>query len=84
MKSSSLQAKLFLIWYRLRYPIRVFIAIQLIAIGYFAWRNFHKLPTNLTQEQAIARMWKVVPESISNGENFTVVRGKESMKVRLC
>ncbi len=67
-----------------RYPIRVFIAIQLIAIAYFAWKNLHKLPSNMTEAQAIALMWKVKSNSISNGDTFTVVRGNEELKVKLC
>jgi endonuclease YncB( thermonuclease family) len=83
MKSSSLQAKLFLIWYRLRYPIRGFIVIGFFVSGYLVWRNL-TLPNNVSEAEAIAMTWKVVPESVSNGDTFTLVRGNESMKVKLC
>jgi endonuclease YncB( thermonuclease family) len=83
MKSSSLQAKLFLVWYRLRYPIRGFIVIGFFVTGYLTWRNL-ALSKNVTEAEAIARMWKVVPKSVSNGETFTVARGDEEMKVKLC
>jgi endonuclease YncB( thermonuclease family) len=78
MKSSSLQAKLFLIWFRLRYPIRVFIIIGFFASGYLVWRDM-TLSRKLSEER-----WRVVPESIQNGDTFTVARGKESMKIKLC
>jgi endonuclease YncB( thermonuclease family) len=81
MKSSSLQAKLFLIWYRLRYPIRGFIVIGFFVSGYLTWRNL-TLSTNVTEAEAIARMWKV--KSIDDGDTFTVTKGNESMKVKLC
>ncbi len=81
MKSSSLQAKLFLIWYRLRYPIRVVIAIQLIAIGYFAWKNLHKLPSNMIEAQAKAMMWRV--KSVDDGDTLHVFKGDEKRTIKL-